>query len=196
MGDSIQSNGIVSQDTILSDTALQALEQFRIGSQTELLTILFTDLENSTQIQREVGDREALRLTQKHREVISQELSTFVAREIEWAGDSCLAVFTKPSDAIQFSLRIQRVLQHHRESDPRLHRVRIGVHLGEVVVQRNQNGLIPEALYGLQVSLASRIMSLARGNQVFCSRSVFDSARICLRRSRSARVAVQKCTTH
>ena len=152
------------------------------GEKRELLTILFTDLVDSTKLQSDFGDAEAARLTELHATIVRTGLKDHNAQEIKWAGDSCLASFTKPSDAIEFSVSMLAAHRRSRETEPHLPKVRVGMHLGEVVIQSMVvDGKITEDVFGLQVSNASRIMSLARGDQIFCSRPVFDSARFSLR---------------
>lgn len=87
---------------IITD-ARSAAEKFSAEHDSELLTILFTDLIDSTKLQSELGNVEAARLAELHRGIVRRALDTFAAREIEWAGDSCLAVFSKPSESVVFS---------------------------------------------------------------------------------------------
>jgi len=144
----------------------------------ELVTILFTDLVDSTQLQSDLGNVESAKITDLHRGIVRDELEKSNGREIEWAGDSCLAVFSKPSEAVVFALRMQAEHARVRKTEKRLPTVRVGMHLGEIVVKQGDH---KEDLYGLQVSEAARVMSIARGNQVFCTRAVFDSARSSLK---------------
>ncbi|MDQ7779281.1 MAG: protein kinase, partial [Planctomycetota bacterium] len=55
--------------------------------------------------------------------------------------------------------------------------IRLGAHLGEVVVEERQDDKKPLDLYGLQVDTAARIMSLGEGGQILCTRAIFDNAR-------------------
>ena len=62
---------------------------------------------------------------------------------------------------------------------------RVGIHLGTVVVEddfrsRNQPGEIGD-IKGLQADTTARVMGLAEGGQILCSRAVFDDARQALR---------------
>ncbi len=162
----------------ITPDARTAAETFRAEHDRELLTILFTDLVDSTKLQNDLGNVEAARLTELHRKIVRDELAKYDAREIEWAGDSCLAVFTKPSDAVVFALRMQVEHRRVRDTETKLPKVRVGMHLGEIVVKkRTDGGKKTEDLFGLQVSEAARVMSVARGNQIFCTRAVFDNAR-------------------
>ena len=166
----------------ITPDARTAAEKFGAEHDRELLTILFTDLVDSTKLQQEAGNVEAARLTELHRKIVRDELAKYDAREIEWAGDSCLAVFEKPSDAVVFALRMQAQHRHIRETEAKLPLVRVGMHLGEIVVKkRTDGGKKTEDLFGLQVSEAARVMSVARGNQIFCTRTVFDNARSALK---------------
>ena len=80
----------------ITSDARTAAEKFSADHDRELLTILFTDLVDSTKLQAEAGNVEAARLTELHRKIVRDELTKYDAGEIEWAGDSCLAVFAKP----------------------------------------------------------------------------------------------------
>ncbi len=166
----------------ITPDARSAAEKFGAEHDRELLTILFTDLVDSTKLQSDLGNVEAARLTELHREIVREELAKYDAREIEWAGDSCLAVFTKPSDGVVFALKLQAALRQSRESEPKMPTVRIGLHLGEIVVRKHDDGgKRTEDLFGLQVSEAARVMSLARGDQIYCTRAVFENARSSLK---------------
>jgi WD40 repeat protein/tRNA A-37 threonylcarbamoyl transferase component Bud32 len=56
-------------------------------------------------------------------------------------------------------------------------RLRIGIHLGEVVIEEHEAGKKPKDLYGVQLDICARVMSLAKADQVLMGRGVFDSAR-------------------
>ena len=118
----------------IASHARSAAENFCKEHDRELLTILFTDLVDSTKVQSESGNVEALRLTELHRKIVRVELANYDAREIQWAGYSCLAVGMKPSDAVAFALRTQAEHRRVRASEPKLPLVRIGMTLGVVLV--------------------------------------------------------------
>ena len=54
---------------------------------------------------------------------------------------------------------------------------RIGIHIGEVVVEESEDSSKAKDLYGIQVDTAARVMSLAEGNQILLTRASFDNAR-------------------
>lgn len=157
------------------------MEEFRRARETQVLTILLSDLEGSTRQQGELGNVRAAELVRTHRAVFRETLRDLDGREIETAGDSFLVVFAAPSEAVRFALRMQGAMRAAREKEPLIPGVRVGIHQGQVVVERHDEGPKKMEIYGLQVSTAARIMDLGRGGQVLCSRAIFDDARAILR---------------
>ena len=145
---------------------------------TDLVTLLFTDIVGSTSLKQQLGDRAGASLIQRHHAMVRETLAGFAGgKEVETAGDSFLIVFATPSAAVEFGLRLQvRVRELSHASSVEL-QDRIGIHLGEVVVQEHAQGLKPRDLYGIQVDVCARVMSLANAGQILMTRSVFDSAR-------------------
>ncbi|MBI4660107.1 MAG: protein kinase [Verrucomicrobia bacterium] len=154
------------------------VEEFQRRHRIGLLTLLFTDLVGSTKLKQELGDQDAVILIQRHHALVREILGRFKeGEEIGTAGDSFFIVFTKPSDAVQFSLRLQNQLRTLAgQISPPL-RDRVGIHIGEVVVEERPDSAKPKDLYGLQVDICARVMSLADGDQVLLTRSAFDNAR-------------------
>jgi WD40 repeat protein/serine/threonine protein kinase/class 3 adenylate cyclase len=158
------------------------VEEFRRRHHTGLVTLVFTDLVDSVALRRELGDQAATTLLQAHRRLVRELLGRAVdAEEIETAGDSFLLLVARPSDAVKFSLQ----LQHQTGDLAREHKaalgVRIGIHVGEVVIEEHAQGSKPKDLYGSQIDLCARVMSLAQGGQILLSRATFDSARQALK---------------
>ncbi|MBI4664574.1 MAG: hypothetical protein HY735_37760 [Verrucomicrobia bacterium] len=154
------------------------IEEFRQKHRIGLLTLMFTDLVGSTQLKQTLGDREAVALIQRHHALVREILARFKeGEEISTAGDSFFIVFMKPSDAIQFSLILQnRLRAAARSAECPLHD-RVGIHIGEVVVEERPDSSKPKDLYGLQVDICARVMSLAKGDQILMTRPAFDSGR-------------------
>jgi serine/threonine protein kinase/class 3 adenylate cyclase len=153
------------------------LKNHRIG----LLTLFFSDMVGSTQLKQRFGDIQAVTLIQRHHSLVRQLLLRFKdAEEISTAGDSFFLVFAKPSDAVQFALHLQKSLAELSFSTGNAIRDRLGIHLGEVFVSESLDHQRKD-LYGMQIDLCARVMSLAEGNQILLTRPVFDSARQVLR---------------
>jgi serine/threonine protein kinase/class 3 adenylate cyclase len=154
------------------------VEEFRKNHRVGLVTLLFTDIVGSTKLKQELGDTEAVPRIQHHHALIRETLSGFKeGEEIGTAGDSFFIVFAKPSDAVKFSLLLQAALREAAQETGRAILDRIGIHVGEVVIEEQGVENRSKDLYGIQVDTCSRIMSLASGNQILMSRFAFDSAR-------------------
>src|ERR1041385_1964601 len=164
-------------DVELSRPRVQAFSQ---NHRIALMTMLFTDIEGSTQLKQIVGDRAAIALIQQHHAAIRDLIAKFPeAEEIGTAGDLFFIVFAKPSEAVQFALLMQNEMRRLRTSTGHPVLDRIGIHVGEVFVE--DRGPQAHDLFGIQIDTASRVMSLGNADQILLSRFAFDSARQVLR---------------
>jgi len=164
----------------LTDASREQMERFRVAHATQVLTILLSDLEGSTRQQSALGNVRAAELVRAHRAVFRQVLGRVDGQEVETAGDSFLVVFAVPSEAVKFALHMQAAMRAARGKEPGLLQVRVGIHQGQVVVERHEEGPKRLDIYGLQVSTAARVADLASGGQVLCTRAIFDDARAIL----------------
>src|SRR5262249_40915033 len=73
---------------------------------------------------------------------------------------------------------------------------RIGIHMGEVVIEENPEGAKPRDLYGLQVDVCARLMDLALPDQILLSRPIFDSARPVLKAQEAAGFSTLSWVNH
>ena len=143
-----------------------------------ILTLVFTDLVDSTALKRQRGDQAVGELVDRHRALVAGLATESGGRIIDWAGDGCFLTFETPSAAAGFSLRLQQV--HAAEGD--LPPVRVGVHMGEVTERpAPEASSKPTLVEGLAVDLSARIQGLALPGQVLLSGAVFHSARHRLR---------------
>ncbi len=139
-----------------------------------ILTLVFTDLADSTALKARRGDQAVGELIARHRAHVRRLAAESGGRVIDWAGDGCFLTFETPSTAVLFALRLQ---QAHGE-EPDLPGVRTGIHMGEVSERPGPDGDVAHPrVEGLAVDLAARICGLARPAQVLMSSSVADSAR-------------------
>ncbi|MDJ0957889.1 MAG: winged helix-turn-helix domain-containing protein [Arenicellales bacterium] len=89
---------------------------------------------------------------------------------VHFAGDAILAEFSTASNALSCAVLVQQELEKHNEdfADDRKMQFRIGVNLGEVIVDRND-------IYGEGVNVAARLETLAEPGGVCLSGTVFDA---------------------
>jgi class 3 adenylate cyclase len=152
------------------------VEEFQKKHRIGLLTLVFTDIVGSTKLKQDLGDLEATAAIQRHHATVRDILRRFAdGEEIGTAGDSFFLVFAKPSDAVKFSLLLQAELRQPT-AGPRI-ADRIGIHVGEVLIEEASGEQKSKELFGMQVDTSARIMGLAEGHQILLSRLAFDSAR-------------------
>jgi predicted ATPase/class 3 adenylate cyclase len=128
---------------------------------TGTVTFLFTDIEGSTKLLQELGDRypEVLRA---HGEIVRGTLEREGGVEIGTEGDSFFAVFASPGAALRAVVETQQALAGHAWPQGAQVRVRMGIHTGEGT--RVGNGYV-----GLDVHRAARIGDAGHGGQILLS---------------------------
>ena len=151
------------------DAILEEIEEFLTGARSRgrlaraLLTVMFTDIVDSTARAAEVGDGRWRDLLARHDDTIRKELVRFGGRAVKTVGDGFLATFEgPPSRALRCALAIT---SEARELGVE---VRIGMHTGECE-------LIGEDVGGMAVHLASRVGGLAGPGEVLVSGTVFGT---------------------
>jgi len=129
-------------------------------------TILFTDVEGSTDLRTRVGDDAAHTVLREHEETVRDLIARNGGREVKSLGDGFMAAFVSARAAVDCAVAIQRAFQAFGEEGLR---VRVGVNAGDV---REEGG----DLYGSAVNAAARIAAAARGRQILVSGVVKDLA--------------------
>jgi predicted ATPase len=130
------------------------------------VTFLFTDVEGSTQLLRELGDRYAAVLF-AHRRALREAIAAHGGVEVDTQGDAVFAAFSRAADAVAAAIAGQRSLA----GGPI--RVRMGLHTGEPT-------LTDEGYVGIDLHRAARIAACGHGGQVLLSattRELVDSPR-------------------
>ena len=160
-----------------------------------MMTMLFTDIVGSTRLKVDLGDVRAVETIEKHHEVVRSLLAQFAdAEEISTAGDSFFLVFVRPSDAVQFAVKLQGALRSLSREIAWPISDRIGIHVGEVFIQDHaERG---SEFFGIQIDTSARIMSLGGRDQILLSRFAYDSARHTLRRQKIGGVGELAWVSH
>ena len=127
------------------------------------LTILFTDMESSTALTRQLGDAAAQEVRRTHNEIVRTALSANDGTEIKHTGDGIMASFSTASSALNCAIAIQRSVAAHKEehSDSPLG-IYIGLNAGEPIAEDDD-------LFGTSVDLAARICDHAEPGQIIAS---------------------------
>src|SRR5579859_2402899 len=130
------------------------------------ITLLFTDIEGSTHLLQQLGDRYANLLTE-YRHLLRTAFDEYHGHEVDTQGDAIFAAFARASDAFLATVSAQRALAVHSWPGAVTVRVRMGLHTGEP-------SRVAEGYVGLDVHYAARIMSAAYGGQVLLSQTTRD----------------------
>jgi class 3 adenylate cyclase/esterase/lipase len=150
------------------DEILDQIEEFltgvRHGGEPEraLLSVLFTDIVDSTKRAAELGDTAWRALLDRHDKIQHEQIGLFKGRLIDSAGDGTFVTFDRPDRAVQCAQALVRELGGAGL------RVRAGVHFGDVELR--EDGRVG----GLTVHVGARVAQLAAPTEVLVSRTVRD----------------------
>jgi len=122
-----------------------------------VLTMLMTDIVNSTQMAARIGDAAWKQRLGDHDRIVRQQLERFHGREINTTGDGFLAAFTSAEAALRAALSITEAVRAAGVE------IRAGVHTGEV------ESLDSGDLRGIAVHATARIMAAAPTGTVYTS---------------------------
>jgi class 3 adenylate cyclase len=124
-------------------------------------TLVFTDIEGSTQLLRRLGDGYRAVIAE-HQRLTREAFARHGGKEVDTQGDSFFVAFSRPRDALLAAVDAQRSHRAHRWPSNAAVRVRIGVHTGPV-------DLAGERYVGLSVHRTARICAAAHGGQILVS---------------------------
>ena len=120
------------------------------------VTLLFTDIEGSTRLLRDLGPDRFAAALMEHRQLLREAVAAHGGVEVDTEGDALFAVFASAPDAVAAASHAQHALAGGI-------RVRMGLHTGEPRVT-------DEGYVGEDVHKAARIAASAHGGQVILSR--------------------------
>jgi class 3 adenylate cyclase len=149
-------------------TLLGETEEFLTGGRSrsierQLLTVLFTDIVDSTGRAARLGDEDWRHLLATHDAIVRRELDRFGGREVKTIGDAVLATFAgPPSEAVRCARAVVEAL---RDIDLE---IRAGLHTGECEV-------IGDDVGGMAVHIAARVAALAGPGEVLVSGTVYGT---------------------
>lgn len=147
--------------------------------QPEQVTLVFTDIVDSTAIKPRVGGDLVYfkKLLQPHNARLRQYIERYSGHEVKTIGDSFMINFDKATEAVSFTV----ALQQHFEREPLVEKgvtlaIRIGIHTGEALAYIDEiSGRLDYS--GNTVDCAARVESLAIGGQVLISEDTYWDVR-------------------
>ena len=140
----------------------------RVAAPDGTVTIMFSDIEDSTPLNEELGDADFVRLIKAHARVVEAQVAKHRGHVVKSQGDGFMMAFGSPSDAVDAAMAIQA---ESAGSGRRRHarvRVRVGVHEGRTIVRDGD-------YFGRTVAIAARVAAHAEGGQVLVTTPVVDT---------------------
>ncbi len=132
----------------------------------KLAAILYADVAGYSRLTGE-DEESTHRLLSAYLDALSQTIETYGGTVVHYAGDAVLAEFPTVTDALASAAKIQRELGARNQELPNERKVqfRIGVNLGEIIVDRDD-------IYGDGVNVAARLESLSEPGGICISEAV------------------------
>jgi adenylate cyclase len=160
----------------IEDFATWAMEErneiARVAAADGTVTILFSDIENSTGINSEIGDANWVKLLRAHDRLLRTYVDRHRGHIVKSQGDGYMVVFPTPELALEAAVGIQRALAAKRQRSRQLRRtpirVRIGLHAGPAI-QRDGD------FFGRNVAMAARVAAMADGGEIMVTDEIVDA---------------------
>jgi class 3 adenylate cyclase len=159
----------------IDDLAAWAMEDrneiARIAAPDGTVTVMFSDIENSTSVNSEIGDKQWVKLLEAHDRLVHTYVDKHRGHVVKSQGDGYMIVFPTPELALGASLGIQRALSAKRQRSRRLRRtpirVRIGLHTGTAIEREGD-------YFGRNVAMAARVAAMADGGEILVTREIAE----------------------
>lgn len=161
---------------LFSREVLRPGEQISVGT----MTVVFTDLKNSTQLYRDIGDAPAFGRVLTHFEILKAAVAAEDGAIVKTMGDAIMAVFPRPVAALRAMIHAQKHLAHPQDyslppsisvppSSLQPLALKVGIHCGPCLAI-NQNERLD--YFGSAVNITARLCGLCSGTDLILSSSV------------------------
>lgn len=135
------------------------------------LTILFTDLKDSTQLYERVGDASAYSDVQKHFTSLGSIIRAHDGTIVKTIGDSIMAAFSSNRNALGAAFEIQSSVTDLNKMLESPVTIKVGLHEGPVIAV-NANGVLD--YFGRTVNMAARVQQQSTGGDIVLKKNLFD----------------------
>ena len=134
------------------------------------VTFLFSDIEGSTRLVRELGAERYGGVLREHRALFRECVAAAGGTEVDTQGDAFFVAFPRAEDAARAAVETQRSLAAHRWTEGRSVRVRMGIHSSDAHPE-------DQGYVGIGVHRAARICAAGHGGQVLVSSATAELLR-------------------
>lgn len=147
--------------SLMDQPQTHAQRQRHQHSSRVLVTLLFTDIVESTRHAERMGDAKWMMLLERHRRIVRRQLLLFDGREIDVPGDGFLAAFSTSTSAVKCARAVRAGLRTLGLE------IRAGLHAGECELEIAKGNLV-----GIAVHIAARVVRIAEVGQILVSSTV------------------------
>lgn len=155
---------------LFANEALRPGEQIGVGS----LTVLFTDLVDSTRMYREIGDAPAFGLVMNHFDVLREVIDEESGAIVKTIGDAVMAVFRRPISALRAIHKAQMQLANPPDGLRPL-QLKAAAHTGPSIAVTLNERL---DYFGTTINVASRLEKFARSNEIIVSDHLYNDPEV------------------
>jgi class 3 adenylate cyclase len=145
--------------------ALPRLEAVQHDSGT--ITIVFSDIESSTERATAMGDSAWMKVLAGHNEIVQRHVARWEGTVVKNQGDGFMLTFGGARRALRAMIDVQQELSASEVADAI--RIRVGVHTGEVIAEDGD-------IFGKHVMIAARVGGVATGGEILVSSLVREIA--------------------
>ena len=158
LGQPVNSSTPLTPETIIGSLA--------VGQTEGTVTIMFTDVEESTRLLSTRGFTESHEIMKAYETVIDEKIGEHAGRRIKGLGDGYMISFGSVRHGVECALDIQQAITEYSKQNPeRKLKIRIGLNTGEVVEEAGD-------IFGAAVNVAARVAGKARGGEILVSEVV------------------------
>jgi class 3 adenylate cyclase len=172
----LEAQGLAGVDITTSiDEVISAVESERPDLRAHAapdgtVTILFSDIEDSTILTERLGDRRWLEVLREHNSIFREQIARHDGYEVKNQGDGFMLAFPDPCAALECAIEVQRAFASRAAGGAEdAMRIRMGLHSGEVIAEEGD-------FFGKNVILAARIAAKATGGEILVSSSLKEKA--------------------
>jgi class 3 adenylate cyclase len=145
----------------------------RLAGRDGHITIFFSDIENSTELNEEMGDEKWLKVLGAHERVVRRAAERHSGYVVKSQGDGFMIAFSAAEEGVRTAVGVQRGLA----TPPRRLRgtpiaVRIGLHTGQALEKGGD-------LFGRNVAFAARVADQAEGGEILVTDEVCEATAEC-----------------
>src|SRR5881296_613636 len=158
LGQPINATAPLTAETIIGSLA--------VGQTEGTVTIMFTDVEESTRLLSTRGFTASHEIMKAYETIIDEKVSLHAGRRIKGLGDGFMISFGSARHGVECALDIQQAITEYSKQNPeRKLRIRIGLNTGEVVEEGGD-------IFGAAVNVAARVAGKAKGGEILVSEIV------------------------